>query len=227
MSLAQRCAMGAAASSDNTIEVRSVDEVEFVATIQGHELRIVKVGSNRPEYRAEVIHGRPRFGITVFKDGPVDDDGNIRTLFWRAPLSQKPRDQDKKLAHTLRQIQEVGVENSGWDRIFGTQQSREAFTMSVWRKNTESCVKALHEECHLLPPCTWCGLPTGSFCDGFADMGFDIIDGSKNKLWRCGAPVCTQCDKALNVCVSCSYWAGLPRHFMFAPASDGGSAGKY
>ena len=45
--------MGASGSINNTIESRFVDEVEFVSTIQGHELCIVKVGSHRPEYRPE------------------------------------------------------------------------------------------------------------------------------------------------------------------------------
>ena len=35
------------------------------------------------------------------------------------------------------------------------------------------------------PPCTWCGLPTGCFCD------------------QCRLPVCTVCDDALGQCVDC------------------------
>ena len=34
-------------------------------------------------------------------------------------------------------------------------------------------------------PCTWCGLPTGCYCD------------------NCGKPVCSKCDSALAQCVHC------------------------
>ena len=35
-------------------------------------------------------------------------------------------------------------------------------------------------------PCLWCGLPTGSWCDG------------------CGAPLCTHCDKEFDHCPICA-----------------------
>ncbi|CAE7615579.1 unnamed protein product [Symbiodinium sp. CCMP2592] len=38
---------------------------------------------------------------------------------------------------------------------------------------------------HVAPPCTWCGLPTGCFCD------------------QCMKPVCSVCDQALGQCVEC------------------------
>ena len=50
----------------------------------------------------------------------------------------------------------------------------------------------------LLPPCRWCGIPTGAWCEGTEDK-------------ICMAAVCGKCDAMFGECCpACSWWMGLP-----------------
>jgi len=54
-----------------------------------------------------------------------------------------------------------------------------------------------------LPPCDWCGMPTGSWCSGIAPT-------DKRPGFECHTAVCTICAKLLDLCVACTAWSGIP-----------------
>ena len=72
-----------------------------------------------------------------------------------------------------------------------------------------------------LPSCVWCGIDTGFQCEGWRppiDQPYDAQRFSDPSLrsraqvmvfgWACGAPVCTQCDRAFSCCMTCYCYKG-------------------
>ena len=73
---------------------------------------------------------------------------------------------------------------------------RKAWTVYMWEEQERA-----HGQ--LMPPCQWCGLPTGNYCDN--DCSSEWVRG-----WF--AAVCTDCEGIFGGCRSCSQGAIMRRH---------------
>ena len=76
-----------------------------------------------------------------------------------------------------------------------------AFLLDIWDKQIQRGFL-------LQPPCTWCGLPTGSWCDRCHDDY--SVKGDLLFATNCGPgphstrkPICTYCDPILGRCYDC------------------------
>ena len=81
-----------------------------------------------------------------------------------------------------------------WITRVTSQAMRDAFTIWLWdqRLDRNQLGEDLYYEFEiqpLLPPCTWCGLPTGCFCDMCADQQI-----------RPARPLCKSCDQLFDCC---------------------------
>ena len=79
-----------------------------------------------------------------------------------------------------------------------------AFLLDIWDKQIKNGLL-------LQPPCTWCGLPTGSWCDRCHDdysvkgdllFATDGVPGPHLRL-RPRRPICTYCDPIMGRCYEC------------------------
>ncbi len=87
----------------------------------------------------------------------------------------------------------VQIERRPWARIDLTTiearmndvVTRYAYAVFIWQMQIEA-TRGPNLECVITtPPCSWCGLPTGCFCD-----------------W-CKGPICTACDHKVSECRKC------------------------
>ena len=76
-----------------------------------------------------------------------------------------------------------------WITRITSQAMRFAYTIWLWNLRLESGDPDEFDIHGLLPPCTWCGMPTGMFCDDCADQG---ISPARS--------VCKACDQFFDCC---------------------------
>ena len=73
---------------------------------------------------------------------------------------------------------------------------RKAWTVHIWEEQESSRTPAL-------PPCQWCGMPTGNYCDN--DCSSEWVKG-----WL--AALCTECEYIFGGCRGCSPGAIMRQH---------------
>ena len=108
--------------------------------------------------------------------------------FWRVPLRLRPLLAGRRGERIRRLLNAAGHARA--DLIFANRPLRLAFARLCWRR-------ARKEGRHLFGRCTYCMLPTSSWCDGI--LG-----------WTCGRPLCTDCDNTFRSCSGCVHWNGIP-----------------
>ena len=115
-----------------------------------------------------------------------------RSIYWHPPLVRPEHDE----------LRAPGVAFTQWMRhpraeiIAANPSVRLMYTCQIW--DVTAGVAGAR-----LPPCDWCGIPTGCWCSGIAPTvecpGF-----------LCYTAVCTICAKLLYLCVDCTAWCGIP-----------------
>ena len=184
--------------------------------VDGRTITVHKISSGRPNYRTHTTHEYPAVGVTVWPDGALDDDGEPREQWWHPPMARVPREQDRGLRDALCLLERTGATHSRWDNILGSEAGRQHYTMEIYDGNVRRAVARGLDEAVLMPACSWCGLPTGNFCDGFITMGYkrdDVRLRLRDNLYvvhECGAAVCSECEAVLGCCLSCAYFCGVP-----------------
>ena len=56
----------------------------------------------------------------------------------------------------------------------------------------------------ILPPCTWCGLPTGNWCDACEEQPWGFWRGLVGCIETRLTPVCSTCEDEFAVCRQCT-----------------------
>ena len=73
----------------------------------------------------------------------------------------------------------------------------------------------------LLPACSWCGLPTGIYCQGFKSFRSRPGLGLKEPIQHvCGRPICSSCEEWTNSCLQCSLWVGIAKQLTAGPSQE-------
>ena len=142
-----------------------------------------------------------------------------RTRFWFAcqPLATRSHPVLRSLIQAasrngLKRVQE----------ILGTAADRSRYSQQCWSRDWSECLRKGELEVFYKRACQWCGLPAGTYCDGWQDLNH-LPDGRQVLVsWQCGESLCTGCELHLGTCPQCSAWCGLPDARPQAP--DAGSA---
>ena len=116
-----------------------------------------------------------------------------RQIHWHPPMVQPDDAQLRKPAAIF-----AGQKKHPRASLIGaTEATRLMYSCQIWDATAQN------DGSGRMPPCCWCGMPTGCFCDGIAatesEPGFD-----------CTVALCTVCDKFLGLCVDCTRWSGTP-----------------
>ena len=165
-------------------------------------------------YKPHIMSGRQKIWIIVSPHGAVDSNGYARNQWWHPPLTQHPRDQDHELKTALCAVREVDVAHPGchpgWDRILGDAMSRSTYRLD-WYKDMQGYAGSSAPDTVFFPPsCTWCGLPTGNYCDGFDVIGYEANNPKLCMGFGCKASVCRSCEDVFTCCLYCAYHCGVP-----------------
>ena len=115
-----------------------------------------------------------------------------RDIYWHPPLVKPDRETLRARCATFAQR----MQHPRAAIIAASPSVRLMYTCQIWDVTSG---------CHglRLPPCEWCGMPTGYYCSGIAP--FDQRHG-----FDCRIAVCTICSKFLDLCVNCTIWSGIP-----------------
>ena len=126
-------------------------------------------------------------------------------VWWRPPLAPTKQVHARMESHVFALLDARVPRHPRADMVRAQWTVRYRETCALWRASVERGGPG--EQVVLLPPCLWCGIPTGSWCEGTSDV-------------ECMAPVCSVCcDLFAESCPSCSWWNGLPALAESAPAA--------
>jgi len=134
---------------------------------------------------------------TRIPPGGEDPDAEFRILvarsiYWHPPLVLP--DHDKLRAPGVAFTQRM--QHPRAEIIAANPSVRLMYTCQIW--DVTAGVDGAR-----LPPCDWCGIPTGCWCSGIAPT-------DKRPGFECRTAVCTICAKFLDLCVACTAWSGIP-----------------
>ena len=115
-----------------------------------------------------------------------------RDIYWHPPLVKLDRENLRARCATFAQR----MQHPRAAIISASTSVRLMYTCQIWDATSG---------CHglRLPPCEWCGMPTGYFCSGIAPT-------DQRHCFDCRVAVCTICSKFLDLCVNCTIWSGIP-----------------
>ena len=131
-----------------------------------------------------------------------------RELFWTPPLVLPGRDDLSKVVAHL-----CPADHPRREWVLLPTADRSVQTALLHKRVIQRLTKASRVEPEvLLPACSWCGTPTGIYCDGF--KSFKSREGQEPGYpiqYICGRPVCSTCDAWTNSCFECSFWIGIAK----------------
>jgi len=131
-----------------------------------------------------------------------------RVLLWTSPMLLPRRDDLSSLVERL-----CPVDHPRRKWVLASTADRRARTMHLHNVRLRHLADFPGSDADILmPACSWCGLPTGIYCEGFKSFRRRPGVGPKEPVqYVCGRPVCSTCEEWTGSCFQCSLWVGMAK----------------
>ena len=130
----------------------------------------------------------------------IEKWGGNKFKWWHPPMDKSAEKHTEMEQHVWRLLEESLHPRDEFIRATWLERYEE--THRLWMESLHNLPfegRDVPDEVVLLPPCGWCGIPTGSWCEG-------------TETEECMAPVCNACcDHFADACPTCCWWVGLPQ----------------